>query len=204
MLTKATGDRRYLDIMHRFFRDVQSELYSPEDGLFYRDKRFIGQTTSRGKKIFWSRGNGWVLGGLVRILEYLPETDPERSRYLELYQKMAGSVAQCQGADGLWRPNLGDAEDVPVPESSGTGFFCYALAWGVNRGVLDRSAYLPVVTKAWEGLAANVSPEGKVGWGQPVGDRPVAVKTDQTHEYVTGTFLLAGSEMWKLTPATGK
>jgi rhamnogalacturonyl hydrolase YesR len=198
MLSKATGDRRYLEWMNSFFWDVHAELFDPQENLFYRDKRFIGKATKSGKKIFWSRGNGWVLGGIVRILEYLPEDDPSRPRYVELLRAMAAAVAKRQGEDGLWRPNLADPEDVPLPETSGTGFFCYALAWGVNRGLLDREAYLPVVRKAWSGLVKSVSPEGKVQWGQPVGDRPANVKEELTHEYVTGTFLLAGSEVLKL------
>jgi rhamnogalacturonyl hydrolase YesR len=198
MLSKATGDKKYLAYTHDFFWDVQAELFDKDEGLFYRDKRFIGQQTKNGKKVFWSRGNGWVLGGIVRVLEYLPEDDPQRPRYVELLKTMAVAIAKRQGADGLWRPNLADPDDVPLPESSGTGFFCYGIAWGINRGLLDRTTYEPVVRKAWAGLVKSVSADGRVQWGQPVGDRPVNLQQSQTHEYVTGTFLLAGSEMLKL------
>jgi rhamnogalacturonyl hydrolase YesR len=198
MLAKATGDRKYVDWMNGFFWDVHAEIFDEQAGLFYRDKRFIGQTTASGKKVLWSRGNGWAFASLPRILTYLPEDDPSYDRFEALFKQMAASLAGRQGADGLWRPNLDDPEEFPMPESSGTGFFCYGLAWGVRRGVLDRETYLPVVERAWAGLDRSVSPEGKVQWGQPVGDRPVAVEQDQTHEYVTGTFLLAGSEVLKL------
>ena len=198
MLAKATGEKKYLDYMHAFFWDVADELFDKQDGLFYRDKRFIGKKTKNGKKVFWSRGNGWVLGGIARILEYLPEDDPQRPRYVELLKTMSAAIAKCQGADGLWRPNLADPDDVAVPETSGTGFFCYGMAWGINRGLLDRETYLPVVKKAWAGLAKSVSPEGMVRWGQPVGAQPAAVEEGLAHEYVTGTFLLAGSEMLRI------
>jgi unsaturated rhamnogalacturonyl hydrolase len=198
MMAKATGERKYLDYLHNFFWDVHAELFDQDAGLFYRDKRFIGRQTKDGKKVFWSRGNGWVLGGIVRVLDYLPEDDPQRPRYVELLKTMSVAVAKCQGADGLWRPNLADAGDVSSPESSGTAFFCYGMAWGINRGLLDRDAYLPVVEKAWTGLVRNVTPEGKVQRGQPVGDRPEEVQQEMSHEYVTGAFLLAGSEMLKL------
>ena len=198
MMNKAAGDKKYLDTMHAFFWDVHAELFDKDDGLFYRDKRFIGQRTKNGKKVFWSRGNGWVVGGLVRILEYLPDGDPQRPRYVELLRTMAAAIARCQDADGLWRPNLADPDDVAAPESSGTGFFCYGMAWGINHSLLDRERYLPVAKNAWAGLVNCVSPEGKVQWGQVVGDRPASVKQEQTHEYVTGALLLAGSEMLKL------
>jgi unsaturated rhamnogalacturonyl hydrolase len=204
MMAKATGDKKYLDTMHAFFWDIQAALFDKDDGLFYRDKRFIGRQNTNGKKVFWSRGNGWVLGGIVRILEYLPQDDHQRPRYVELLKTMSAAIAKRQGADGLWRPNLADPNDVAVPETSGTGFFCYGMAWGIKHGLLDRERYLPVVKKAWAGLVKSVSPEGKVRWGQPVGDRPAGVTMDLTHEYVTGTFLLAGSAMVELlVPSSG-
>jgi len=136
-----------------------------------------------------------VFAGLARILAYLPEDHHMRPKYLALYRDMAASLAGRQGRDGLWRMNLDDAEEYPQPETSGTGFFCYGFAWGVNHGVLDRDRYLPVARKAWEGLVKNVSPEGKVRWGQPVGASPYEISGEDTHEYVTGTFLLAASEI---------
>jgi len=198
MLAKATRDPKYIDIMHAFFEDVTGELFDKQDDLYYRDNRFIGQKTPNGGKVLWSRGNGWAFAGIARLLDHLPKRDSKRDRYLDVFRRMAAALAKRQGADGLWRPNLDDAEAVPVPETSGTGFFCFGLAWGINHGVLDRSKYLPVVRKAWSGLAGSVSPDGKVLWGQQVDGQPNPVKRDSSHEYVTGTFLLAGSEISKL------
>jgi rhamnogalacturonyl hydrolase YesR len=100
--------------------------------------------------------------------------------------------------DGLWRPNMVDPLVFPEPETSGTGFFCFGLVWGINNGVLDRAIYEPVARKAWAGLVANMSPDGKVCYGQLESDRPAAVKRDHSQEYVTGAFLLAASEVYKL------
>ena len=201
MLTRATGRQECLNIMHAFFWDVTDNLFDKEAGLYYRDQRFIGQKSSNGKKVLWSRGNGWAFAGIVRILEYLPTDDPQRPRYIGLLRTMASTLAKRQGADGLWRPNLDDPNDVPVPETSGTGFFCYGLAWAINQGILKQEKYLPSVEKAWAGLRRSVSPEGKVQWGQAEADRPFLVKPEDTNEYVTGTFLLAGSEIYKLSRA---
>jgi rhamnogalacturonyl hydrolase YesR len=198
MLARATGDSRYYDVMHRFFDDVTAELFDKEAGLYYRDNRFIGQLTPNGKKIFWARGNGWVFAGIARILEYLPQNDRHRPHYVEIYRRMASELVKRQSADGLWRVSLDDPEILPDPETSGTGFFCYGLAWGVNHAVLDRKQYHQPIVKAFRGLVRSVSPEGKVQWGQLVDDQPNAAKRESTHEYVTGTFLLAASEVYKL------
>jgi len=204
MLTEATGETRYLDYMNRMYWDVYQELFDQEAGLFYRDDRFVGQRTAAGKKVLWSRGNGWVIAGLARILTYLPKENPDYLRFLTLYRTMAESIVQVQGRDGLWRANLADPKEYPNPESSGSAFFCYALAWGINDGHLPASVYEPVVRNAWSGLVSCVHTSGKLGWVQRVGANPEATTYDSTHEYGTGAFLLAGSEMIKLSGRWGE
>jgi len=199
MMSKATGDKKYNAYMNRVFWEVADYLYDKDEGLFYRDnKARVKDKSPNGKKVLWSRGNGWIMGGLPRILRYLPKDDPNYKRYEELLKTMAASLVKRQGSDGLWRANLGDDAHIPTPESSGTGFFTYAMAWGINNGVFDRKTYLPVVRRAWKGLCAVVDENGKVCWGQHVGRAPYTVKHEHSHEYVTGTFLLAGSEMLKM------
>lgn len=198
---RPSGDQKYLEILHAFWDDLSGELLDKQAGLFYRDRRFIGQTTPAGKKILWSRGNGWVMGGLVRVLENLPPDEPQRGKYVDLLRTMSAALARCQGDDGLWRANLADPDHVPGPESSGTGFFLYGLAWGIRNHLLDKATYLPVLRKGWIGLAGCLSPEGKLLYGQPVGDRPAEAKRDAIHEYVTGTFLLAAAEVYRLADA---
>ena len=111
---------------------------------------------------------------------------------------MAISLKSRQSEEGFWYPNLDDPKDFPVKETSGTGFFTYGFAWGINSGLLDGNEYLPVVEKAWKSIYTAVSDEGKIQWGQRVGDRPVLVKMEDSHEYISGIFLLAASEVYKL------
>ncbi len=198
MLSRATGKPGYLDIMQTFFDDVTAQLWDEQSGLYYRDERFKGQLSPNGKKIFWSRGNGWVFAGIARILDYLPASDPRRARYVEIYRRMASELIKRQHSDGLWRASLDDPQSLPDPETSGTGFFCYGLAWGINRGILDRKEYEGPVVKAFNGLMRSMNAEGKVLWGQQVDSRPNPAARESTHEYVTGTFLLAASEVYKL------
>jgi rhamnogalacturonyl hydrolase YesR len=197
-LYAATGEEKYLDLLNAMWWDTTDSLFDPEAKLYYRDRSFVGKPDARGKKIFWSRGNGWVMAGAVRVLEYLPRGKGYRARYVTLLRTMAAAVGPLQGADGLWRPSLLDPPEAPAPETSGTGFFCYALAWGVNRGYLDRRTYLPVVKRAWRGLVNSVRADGKLGWVQQIGASPAEVTAEDNQEYGSGAFLLAGSEMYKL------
>ena len=197
-LYTATGDQKYLKFLNTMWWDTTDFLFDPAENLYYRDKNYIGKLNANGKKIFWARGNGWVMGGTVRVLQHLPKNDPNRQRYIELLQKMAAAVSKLQGADGLWRPSLLDPTEAPVPETSSTGFFCYAMTWGINQGYLDRKTYTPVVRKAWQGLLSAVHEDGKLGWVQPIGAAPASVTADLNQEYGSGAFLLAGGELMKL------
>jgi len=199
MLAHATGKKDYLTIMRAFFDDVSGTLWDKDAGLYYRDPTYIDKRTARGRKIFWSRGNGWAFAGIVRILEYLPRNDPERKQLVSIYKRMAAELIKRQSPDGFWRANLDDPDDVPNPESSGTGFFCFGLAWGINHNMLSEKTYLPAVKSAYAALAGAVGPDGRVEWGQQVDARPNPVNQQSTHEYVTGAFLLASGEVYKLS-----
>ena len=198
MLGKATGDQKYYDYLNEVYWSVTDHLFDKQYGLFYRDAGYFNAATPNGRKVFWSRGNGWVLGGIPRVLQYLPRENEYCDRYVELFRTMSASIAKRQQPDGLWRSNLDDPDQCPNPETSGTAFFCYAMTWGINNGLLDAGTYLPVVMRAWSGLVRHVHPNGKLGFVQPVGAAPKPATPEMTHEYAMGLLLLAGEEMVKL------
>ncbi len=198
MLYQMTGDEKYVNWMDACFWDVQKEIFDHDAGLFYRDARSKPRKTKNGKKVLWSRGNGWAFGGLTRILKYLPERHASYARYKALYIQMAESLAKRQQADGFWRSNLDDPDQHTMKESSGTGFFCYGIAWGINNGILDKERFLPVAKKAWTALTSVVDEDGKVGWSQPAGGGPGKVTEADTSKFGTGIFLLAASEIFLL------
>jgi unsaturated rhamnogalacturonyl hydrolase len=198
-------DPSYFALNDSLFKQTYNLLYNKEEHLFARDAGYLinkqgeGKREKNGKLVFWSRGNGWVMGGLVRILEELPKKYPNRDFYLSIYREMAEKIISLQQPDGLWRTSLLDPASYSGGEGSGSGFYCYALAWGINKGILSREKYLPAVRKAWEGLNTLVSPEGRVGWVQPIGADPQKNFSAESWEvYGAGAFLLAGSEVIKI------
>jgi unsaturated rhamnogalacturonyl hydrolase len=204
-LAQLTGERKYLDTMHTLWMDTYDHLYDTEENLYFRDDNYKMQPdgtmklTQNGKKIFWSRGNGWVIGGLARVLEAMPEDYEHRPFYVEHFMQMSEKLAHLQEDDGLWRVSLIDPDEFPSPEVSGSAFFCYALAWGINNNILDKGKYLPIVLKAWDGLLwATDKKTGKIGYIQRIGHKPQSISSDDTAEYGVGAFLLAASELYKL------
>lgn len=197
-LGKTTGKKEYFDFLDKEFWITYDTLYCPQEKLFFRDTRFKEMKEENGKKVFWGRGNGWVIGGLTFIIDNLPEDYPSRSEYIGLYKKMMERIAGLQDSRGFWHPSMLDTKSYPMPETSASGFFTYGLLWGVNHGYLDREIYLPVAIKAWDALCSAVQENGKLGYVQAIGADPKKVGADDTEVYGVGAFLLAGCEMIKL------
>jgi len=199
-LAQITGDEKYLEFMDKEFKATYDFLYDTEEHLFFRDQNYFPEKKleANGKKIFWGRGNGWVVGGLVAILKDLPKDSSYRPYYEQVFKEMTEKVASCQGENGFWHASMLDYESYPNPETSSSSFFCYALAYGINSGLLDKEKYTPIVTKAWKALVSAVHPDGKLGWVQPIGENPKNVTAEMTEVYGIGAFLLAGTEVMKL------
>lgn len=189
------NDQATLAKMYAEFHDTKQArgLWDPAKGLWWRDQTFAG------KNIYWSRGNGWVIAALARTLEVLPATDPHRAEYVQTLQQMAAALKAAQQPSGFWYVNLGDPSQYPGPETSGTAFFTYGLAWGIANGLLDSATYLPVVTKAWDAMVNTaVQPDGTLGYVQPPGSAPGPAAKGSTAPYGVGAFELAGSELTTL------
>jgi unsaturated rhamnogalacturonyl hydrolase len=197
-LSTATGDPSYLNKACTLWWKTTDFLYDKNEHLFSRDSRFINKVEKNGKKVFWSRGNGWVLGGLVRMLDNMPKSHPDRPKFIALYKEMIEKIASIQQADGSWRTSLLDPDSYPTKETSGTGFYCYVMAWGINNGLLKKTTYLPIVKKAWVALASSVEPNGMLGSVQQIAGAPTAISSNSTEVYAVGAFLLAGSELYKI------
>jgi len=199
-----TGEHSWMDRMHHFYKETYDLLFDQEEKLFARDTRFQWTDSDKdlkeanGRKIFWSRGNGWVLGGLALILDSMPEDYKHRPFYVDLYITMAKKIKEIQPEEGLWRTSLLNPDKDNHGEVSGSGFYTFALAWGINNGLLSKSEYLPAVEKAWKGLQSCQKPNGKIGWVQNIGASPEPASSDSWQNFGTGAFLLAGSEILKI------
>jgi rhamnogalacturonyl hydrolase YesR len=200
---KATGERKYLDYVHLNWKRTYDALYDKEEHLYARDASYINKREPNGKKMFWSRGEGWVMGGIALILDDIPQDDPQRGFYVQQLREMSEKVASIQGPDGMWHAGLLDPATYPLPEVSGSSLFVYAMAYGVNRGILDERKYRPVIAKAWAGILKNVYADGRLGNIQQTGAEPAFYRPTSSYNYGVGAFMLAASEL-KTLAAGGK
>jgi len=195
---KIENDQKYLDFEDKIYWEAVDNLRNTQYNLFYRDDRFKTALQGNGAPVFWGRGNGWVIAGLARLLEYMPANYKNRKKYEDLLVGMAAELKQIQQTDGFWKSDLLQPDVYPMGETSGTVFFCYGIAWGINHGILNKQAYLPVVQNAWHALSTAVHPDGKLGFVQPGGDRPYKSDYEMSNWYSAGGFLMAGKQVLAL------
>ncbi len=196
-LYAITGEKKYLDFMVDEYKATTDFLFDKKEHLFYRDEQYKSQLDN-GTKVFWARGNGWVFAGLTNIMNELDPASKEYKYFLNIYKKMAKKLLEIQTPEGHWAMSLLGQEYYPTPETSGSSFFTYGLAWGINNGILDKDVYGDAVEKGWNAVLSHVTEEGMLGYVQPIGAAPGDAWSDKTEVYGTGAFLSAGSEVYKL------
>lgn len=198
-LYTLTGNKKYMIFADSEFKTTCDFLFDKKESLFYRDSRYFNQREANGEKVFWGRGNGWVMGGLSELLKTLPAGDREyRPFYEGLFRQISTRLLKLQSPDGYWHASLLDPESFPSPETSATGFIVYGLAYGINQGYLPKEEFLPAVMKGWKALTSAVEENGKLGWVQPVGADPRKTTREMTELYGSGAFLMAACEIYKL------
>ena len=197
---KLTGDTKYLRKLYENILYSDSIMLDKETGFYFRDGRYVYPThkTEAGKKDFWARGDGWVLAGLAKVLQDMPETYVRQPFFVEKFTNLARAVKKTQQPEGHWTRSIMDPEQAPGYETSGTAFFCYGLLWGVNNGYLQKKEFAPTIEKAWKYLTETaLQKDGKVGYVQPIGDRAIpgqVINADSQQNFGVGAFLLAACE----------
>lgn len=204
-------DDRYYEKMYDIYMYSKTQhgengLYNPEDGLWWRDADFDPPYTEpNGEDCYWSRGNGWVVAALVKVLDIMPEDAIHREEYLKTFKEMIDALIKVQRKDGFWNVSLHDPKNYGGKETTGTALFVYGLAWGINNNILDKEKYLPAAIKGWNAMVnESIHENGFLGYVQGTGKEPKdgqPVKYDSMpdfEDYGLGCFLLAGSEIYKL------
>ncbi len=204
------NDKTYFEYMYKMYHHSKviegGGLYNKSDKLWWRDKDFVPPYQEpNGQDCYWSRGNGWVVAALVRVLDLIPQDEAHRAEYLQDYKDLMEALLPIQRADGFWNVSLHDANHFGGRETSGTALFVYGMAWGINKGILDEKTYRPVVEKAWIAMSNEaIHPSGFLGFMQGTGKepkdgQPVSFSSMPDFEdYGLGCFLLGGTEVYKM------
>lgn len=201
---KLTGDPIYLDKLYDNIQYSDSIMLDQETELYFRDGKYVypKHKTVNGKKDFWARGDGWVLAGLAKVLQDMPQTYKHYEFFKDKYCRLADAVIKVQQKKGYWTRSMIDPKHAPGPETSGTAFFTYGLLLGMNHGILPHEKpYTQAIDHAWKYLTRTaMQPDGKIGYVQPIGEKAIpgqVVNQDSQANFGVGAFLLAACEYYR-------
>ncbi len=171
-LSRATGDRKYLDFMDRQWWITSDLLYSPSNHLFFRDKTFLDKHEANGSSIFWSRGNGWVFAGAGA-------SAGRDAAGLSFTSKVRGPIqgdgrgnrraARHRRAVASWSAGCGSVSS--ARELRLSLFYIRLCLWDQHRhpGSHEISARGP---ESLGGLLSHIYQDGRLGCIQPIGASP--------------------------------
>lgn len=196
---KLSGEAQYFNEATKQVKLFSKRMFDTQKNIFIHGWL---EESSLQPKYHWGRANGWAIMAITELLTQLPENHPDRAQILDLYKKHVQGLAAYQSGKGFWHQLL-DRPDTYL-ETSATAIFTYSIAKGINQGWLDYEAFGPMVVLAWEAVATQISPEGRVTGtcvGTGMGFDPAfyyyrPVSPYAAHSY--GPVLLAGAEVLQL------
>lgn len=208
------SDSRYFEKAYKLFEDVRTRrrCYDEAEHLWYRDERFLPEKmlSKNGKKIFWSRGNGWVFAGIARTLDAITEDCEYYGYYKEIFCDMAQRISGLIRPDGGFTTGLLDPDEFPISETSGTELFTLGFLIGVRIGVLDKK-YLKTALRGFDWITNNaVLENGRIGFVQGIGWSPekrwenydYETKKQNSMDYAVGLYLMILKEIIALEENT--
>ena len=157
------------DIIAKQFSITWSQLYDKTTGLLYHgftanpgDKAstsWAGISKEKGiyhSASFWGRANAWYFLALVDILEVMPTNNIYYDTFKGYLTSLAAGIKKYQDkTTGCWYQVM---DKVPASltgnylEASCSSIFTAGYLKAIRLGLLDKTTYEPVATKAYEGL----------------------------------------------------
>ncbi|WP_223589917.1 glycoside hydrolase family 88 protein [Neobacillus bataviensis] len=139
------------------FAKIQPELFekylkAPDDKLFVHSY-WVRLKKQYPQKLYWGRGNGWVVGALPMLIDNL-ENGQERNKAIRILQELSEALISYQRPDGYFETLL-NKPGTTKKESSATALIASGWMHGVRSGYLDRN-YLEPGLKAFKAVAADL------------------------------------------------
>jgi hypothetical protein len=133
--TRSVGNVTDMDRVFNSYTAHYSELYNKTERLF-----------DNGAGDYSTVDNALFLVGLVKKMQSQRSAADE-----QLYREIASRFVELQQPNGLWKNSLLDPTSRSV-DTDTESYICYALAWGLNNGLLNRKQYLEAVRHAWKSI----------------------------------------------------
>ena len=144
---KDHNDQAMMEIAARQPRILAKYLQDPKDGLWYHSYWVKQHTHYPRKKIYWGRGNGWVIAALPMILEAIGEHE-EKENIVAMLRKTSEALLPYQRTDGAFETVINKVGKT-YRELSFTALVAFGWMKAVRLGYLDKK-YLEPALKAYQ------------------------------------------------------
>ncbi|MGL1893004.1 MAG: glycoside hydrolase family 88 protein [Spirochaetaceae bacterium] len=94
-------------------------------------------------KLYWGRGNGWVIGAMPMLIGNLPD-GPEKEECKEIVREVSEAILQYQRPDGYFESVL-NRPGTTLKESSATSLIAAGWLRAVREGYLDKKFQEPAL-----------------------------------------------------------
>ena len=205
---------------------IESHTRDSKTGLLYhawdeakRNSKMGGSRRRVARRVFWGGAMGWYVMGIADVLDFMPQSHPDRAKLLAIFQRTLRAIAKYQDEEtGLWYQVVDQGKRPGnYLEASASSMYVYAIAKGIRQNYLERKL-LPVAQKGFKGLTEKLIKVDANGSVHLTGICSVAglggsSRRNGTYEYYisepvvsddlkgVGAFILASVEMEQLAGA---
>jgi unsaturated rhamnogalacturonyl hydrolase len=153
-LAEATQNASYFERAVEQLLSYAALLQDDTTHLFYHQYDSDTRTTNG---VFWGRGCGWALLGMLKTLRYLPSTHVAYAEIKQRFRSLVDALIARQRPDGEWTTVIDHAE--MYVEGSLAAMFHYGIEQGIRTGLLS-PAYQPASDAAWAAVQRRMSSDG--------------------------------------------
>ena len=132
----AADDAAIYDFARRQPALFARYLQDPTDKLFYHCYWTRRQHRYPRSRIYWGRGNGWVIAGLPLTIDNFAEGSEERCEAIRILTETSHALLPYQRADGFYETVFNRPGQTYI-ESSATALIASGWMQGVADGYLD-------------------------------------------------------------------
>ena len=156
-----SGDTTFFEECVKQFELYRQLLKYEESGLYSQGRGWLEQPEKLSPSC-WSRGQGWLIRGMVSSLEYLPENSDYEKKIKSILVDFADALIKKQDENGMWRTLPCKDLNESFPEVSGTALIAYNIARAYSEGYLTKMKYKKAAQKAVEGIKRFIYPDGSI------------------------------------------
>jgi unsaturated rhamnogalacturonyl hydrolase len=134
------GDAQLIDLALSQPKIFSTYLQDSDTGMFIHSYNYGGDYTFPRKKLFWTRGNGWVVATLADYLELMPKGDYRFNEIKIIFKNLVKGFYEANKKNDLWR-NLYPVNKDNRVDTSGSALVAYGMAKGFRLGVLEEKYF---------------------------------------------------------------